>query len=301
MTRPGARPAAAGTHPTRSVSAADGVRVAVHELGGTGPPLVLAHATGFHGAVWGPLAEGLTPHWRCVSPDLRGHGDSPLPLRADFDWRGFAADVLAVVDGLGLERPLGVGHSSGATALLLAEQAAPGTFAALYCFEPIIVPAVPPLGPDPDNWLAHAARRRRAAFPGRADALRHYAGKPPLSELNPRALRAYVDHGFADVPGGGVRLKCTPEHEALVYETATAHECFGHLDRVRCPVTLARGGRSDAFTSPLAAAVARRLAAGRLEEHPTLGHLGPLEDPETVAAAIRRAVAPDGRGPRYAG
>ncbi len=271
------------------MTAADGVRVAVHELGGDGPPVVLAHATGFHGAVWGPLAERL-PQWRCVSPDLRGHGDSPLPPGADFDWWGFASDVLAVVDGLGLERPLGVGHSSGATALLLAEQAAPGTFAALYCFEPIIVPADPPLGRDPDSWLAQAARRRRAAFPGRADALRHYAGKPPLSELDPGTLRAYVDHGFADVPGGGVRLKCTPEHEALVYETATAHECFGHLDRVRCPVTLARGGRSDAFTSPLAAEVARRLVAGRLEEHPGLGHLGPLEDLDTVAAAIERAL-----------
>lgn len=263
--------------------------MAVHLLGGAGPPVLLAHATGFHGRAWEPLAGELATELSCLAPDLRGHGDTASPPDLDFDWRGFAADLLAAVDGL--ERPFGVGHSSGATALLLAEQSRPGTFAALYCFEPIIVPVDPPLGRDRHCWLAEAARRRRAAFPSRVDALGHYAVKPPLRDLDPDVLRAYVEHGFEDAPGGGVRLKCAPEHEGLVYEMATAHDCFGQLPRVGCPVTLARGGRSEAFAPQHASEIAGRLPRARIEEHPSLGHLGPLEDPGGVAASIQRAFA----------
>lgn len=270
--------------------AGDGARIAVNDLAGRGPPLVLAHATGFHGRVWAPMAELLASRFSCLAPDLRGHGDSPPPAGWDFDWRGFAADVLAVVDGLALTDPVGAGHSSGATALLLAEQVRPGTFAALYCFEPIIVPADPPLGPDRESWLAESTRRRRAVFPSRAWALSRYAAKPPFSDLDPSVLRAYVNHGFEDLADGAVRLRCRPEHEALVYEMATAHPCFAQLAQVRCPVTLARGGRSEAFTPARAAAVAARLPHVRSEEHPDLGHLGPLEDPGAVAVSIRRAL-----------
>ncbi|MDQ6909370.1 MAG: alpha/beta fold hydrolase [Actinomycetota bacterium] len=141
-----------------TVMTSDGVEVAVHELGGSGAPVVLAHATGLHGMVWRPVATQVGPELRCVSFDQRGHGDSGAPPALDFDWRGFGLDALAVVGGLGLRRPFGVGHSSGAAGLLLAEEAAPGTFAALYCYEPVVVPADPPLGRDEANWLAAGAR-----------------------------------------------------------------------------------------------------------------------------------------------
>lgn len=287
-------PASAST--TVRVPGVDGLELVVHHVGGPGPgagqgsDVVLAHATGFHGRVWQPLAEHLGPTARCVAPDLRAHGDSSLPPGLDLDWHGFADDLLAVVDGLGLAHPVGVGHSSGATALLLAEQARPGRFRALYCYEPVLVPVDPPLGPDPDSWLGEQARARRATFDSRREALDHYAHRRGLSDLDPAALEAYVDHGLADAPDGTVRLKCRPAHEARVYELATAHDAFVHLGRVCCQVTLARGGRSDAFGRRHADAVAARLTAARHEEHAGLGHLGPLQDPRAVADSIRAVV-----------
>lgn len=283
------------------MAAPDGVQIAVHELGGGGPPLLLVHATGFHGRVWQPVADGLATGFHCVAPDLRGHGDSTPASGLDFDWRGFAVDLLTVVDELGLESPFGVGHSSGATALLLAEQSRPGTFRGLYCFEPILVPADPPLGRDHDSWLAAATRRRRAAFPSRADALRHFASKRPLSTLDPAALRAYVEHGFEEVAGGGVRLKCSPEHEALVYEMATAHDCFVRLAEIRCSVTLVRGGRSEAYSPGLFEELAGRLHSSWSEVLAELSHLGPMEDADAVAGSVWRAFAPRDEPPRSSG
>lgn len=270
------------------VTTTDGVEITVHDLGGTGRPLVLAHATGLHGLVWRPLADELADGLHCISLDARGHGDSGLPPGLDFAWDGLARDILAVVDGLGLDRPYGLGHSSGGAAMLLAEQARPGTFAALYLFEPTVIAADPPLGRDPDNWLAAGARRRRECFASRSEAYANYSSKPPFSEVDPAALQAYVDHGFADLAGGGVRLKCRGEHEAVVDEMATAHDAYLHLHEVRCPVMLAAGEGTEAFGPALIGDQAARLPDVRTEVVPGVGHLGPLEDPAAVAASVER-------------
>ncbi|MBA3955217.1 MAG: alpha/beta hydrolase [Acidimicrobiia bacterium] len=270
------------------VTTTDGVDIAVHDLGGRGRPLVLAHATGLHGLVWQPLAAELIDDFRCFSLDARGHGDSDLPVDLDFAWSGLALDILAVIDGFGLERPLGVGHSSGGAAMLLAEQDRPGTFAALYCFEPTVLAADPPLGRDPDNWMAMGARRRRERFTSRQEAYDNYASKPPFSDVAPAALRAYVDHGFADHPDGGVELACRGEHEAMVHEMASAHDAFLHLGEVRCPVMLASGEGTEAFGPELIKGQAERLPDVRTEVVPGVSHLGPLEDPPAVAASVRR-------------
>ncbi|MEN3314920.1 MAG: hypothetical protein V7605_1154 [Acidimicrobiaceae bacterium] len=273
--------------PPTTVTASDGVDVAVHLLGGEGPPAVMAHATGLHGLVWVPLAAALADRFRCVSFDQRGHGRSGDPPGLDFDWRGFALDALAVVEGVGLERPFGVGHSSGAAGLLLAEEAAPGTFAALYLYEPVVVPADPPLGRDEANWLAAGARRRRDTFDSRQQAYDHYRSKGPFVNWDDVALHQYVDHGFVDRPEGGVALACRPEHEALIYEMATANDCFTRLDEVACPVMLAHGSDSDGLAPDTVAAMVDRLSRVTTEVLPGLGHFGPLEDPPLVAASIR--------------
>ena len=283
--------------PPGPVQASDGVHVAVHDLGGTGPPVVLAHATGLHGQVWQPVAARTAGAYRAIAFDFRGHGDSGLPPALDFDWRGLARDALAVADALsavdGLDEPpaplpvLGVGHSSGAAALLLAEQQRPGTFAALYCYEPIVVTADPPLGRDTGNWLATGARRRREVFASRAEAHDHYSSKPPFSTWAPDALRAYVDHGFEDLPDGTVRLKCRGGNEALVYEMASAHDGFARLGQVRCPVMLASGADTDALGPAIIRRLDERLPDSRTEVLPALGHFGPLEDPAAVAGSIQ--------------
>jgi pimeloyl-ACP methyl ester carboxylesterase len=274
----------------------DGVVVTVHDLGGTGRPLLMCHATGFHGRVWQPVADRM-PDRHCIAPDLRGHGDTALPDGVAIDWQGFGDDVLAVVDALGLTDVLAVGHSKGGAALLLAEQARPGTFAALYLYEPVVVPSAPgDLPPDlgGPNALADGALRRRASFDSFDAAYENFAAKPPLGVFHPAALRAYVDHGFRPEAGGGVTLKCRPEVESQVYRGGASHGAFAHLGEVRCPVTVARGRSMPDVPDParFADAVAEGLPHGRLEEHPDLGHFGPLEDPDAIATAIDAAFTP---------
>ena len=85
--------------------------------------------------------------------------------------------------------------------------------------------------------------------------------KPPLNVLAPEALRAYVDHGFADEPDGSVRLKCLGENEARTYEGSQTHDAFERLGEVSCPVLVlnasgwATGGRFDTVMVTVAGAL----------------------------------------------
>lgn len=269
------------------VASTGGVRLTVHELGEPdpdAPPLLLCHATGFHGRVWEALAAEL-PDYRCIAPDFRGYGDSTEP-EGPLDWNGFADDVLAVVDHFDLRRVRAVGHSKGGAALLLAEQRRPGTFDRLVCFEPIVFPPRPEAEARGPNPLADVTRHRRETFASYEEAIERFSAKPPLDSLRPDVLRDYVRYGFREQADGSIRLKADREHEARTYETGPNHDGFARLPEVRCPVLVAHGHDGDG-PAQIAPLVAEALPAGTLMAFPGLGHFGPMEDPAAFAAVVR--------------
>jgi pimeloyl-ACP methyl ester carboxylesterase len=270
------------------VASTDGVTLALHDLGGSGPPLLVVHATGFCGRAYELLAAPLAVRHHVLALDLRGHGDSTAPVNGNFSWDALAADVLAAVDHLGVRSLVAFGHSVGGATVLLAELGRPGTVSAAYLYEPIVWPVgFAHAGPNP---MAGPARRRREEFGSRAEALARYAARPPLGLMRADALWSYVAHGFEELADGSVRLKCRAESEAATFEAETAMT----LDRVvgvTPPVTVAVGdrrppGAPDSGPAQLAPELVARLATGRLLRYPHLGHFGPFQDPETVAADV---------------
>jgi pimeloyl-ACP methyl ester carboxylesterase len=175
---------------------------------------------------------------------------------------------------------------------LLAEQARPGTFAALYCYEPIVLPTATPGRPVLDNPMSRAAGRRRERFASREEARAHFAAKPPLDALDPAVLAAYVTHGFRTTDDGGVTLACRPHHEALIYANGLAHDAWAHLGEVGCPVTVAHGAGSEVMGPDQARALAARLPRGRARTLPGLDHFGPLQNPAQVARAVLDDLVP---------
>ncbi|MEO1062427.1 MAG: alpha/beta hydrolase [Actinomycetota bacterium] len=272
------------TTPDHVIPSSGGVDVAVHELGGEGPPLLLCHATGFHGRCWEPTARHLTDRYRCIAPDLRGHGDSPVPPELELHWSGFADDLLAVIDALDLGPVRAAGWSMGAAALVLAEQRRPGTIHSAFLFEPIIFPVLP-TGPNP---MAPGARKRREVFASRDEAFDNYLGKGPFANADPAALHGYVEHGFSDRPDGSVILKCRGEIEAQVYEHH-GHDAWDRLDELDVPLVLAMSG-DGGRPAQLVPLLAERVPGATLLRLDELTHMAPLEDPAAVAEAVADAV-----------
>jgi pimeloyl-ACP methyl ester carboxylesterase len=271
------------------VASTRGVRVAVHELGGSGRPILFAHATGFCGPVWRPVAQHLADH-RNVAIDFRAHGRSSRPDDGDLHWAGAADDLLAVVDALHLEGIVGVGHSMGGAALLLAEQARPDTFDSLWVYEPIVLTPATREGLEGGNALADAAARRRDRFDSARAAVENFASKPPLDVLSPESLAAYVEGGFETLEDGSVTLRCRRDDESETFRMGPMHDAGEHLAEVRCPVTVVKG-RDEPGPAMFAGPVAEALPHGRLVQMPALGHFGPMQDPGAIAASIREAVA----------
>lgn len=275
------------------IESSDGVRIALHDLGGPGrgaatPVLLFSHATGFHGRVWEPMASLLCNQFHCISLDLRGHGTSELPLGARLAWSGMADDVVAAVssDRFPMGPLHGIGHSMGGAALVLAAARRPHAFRSLWLYEPVVVPTGGWPLPDGDNPMSEGAARRRDRFDSLDQAYENYRSKPPLDQLHPDALRAYVDGGFSPTPDGSVMLRCRPTTEAEVFRRAAASGAWGAVTSIEIPVAVVAGRPDGVGPGAFAPTTAEALPRGTLIVRPDLGHFGPLEDPVAMAEDV---------------
>lgn len=268
-------------------TAEDGVKLACWDFGGHGTPLLLLHGTGLHGRCWAPVAANLPTGVRALALDARGHGSSGTSPDGAYPWERFAFDLLSVVDGLGLAdgKVLAAGHSLGATSLVLAESMRPGTLARMWAWEPIVSVPGSDLRHGRASELAARARRRRSQFSSLEDAREHLDGRGMFTELAPEALEAFLAGGLRQGPEGVV-LACDPETEARVYMEAANHHGWEALAEVNCPVRLLGGDRSPAVPPPELHLIGQQLPAAEVEVWPGLGHFGPFQQPEAVAADI---------------
>jgi pimeloyl-ACP methyl ester carboxylesterase len=246
------------------------------------PRLVFVHANGFCKEIWRPVVEelGSLEH---VSIDQPGHGESDAP-EPPFDWWDFGRNALSVIDSVGADRPVGIGHSSGAAALAMAEILRPGTFERLVLVEPIVFPG--PYERSDRHPLVVGAMRRRATFDSYAHALESYRGRGPFRAWDDRAIEAYVTHGF-HMTDDGWSLRCEPEVEAEVYRTSTVHGAWDRLDEVGCHVDLVAGERSDTHFEEFASTQVARFPDAALHMIAGAGHFVPMTHPERLASLIR--------------
>ena len=264
------------------IRSTDDVDLDVLDLGGDGPAVLVAHATGFCGGAYGPLAAGLVDRFHVWALDFRCHGASGRPSTDEITWQGMIDDVLAVIAEIG--GPVhGFGHSMGGACLLGAEARRPGTLRSAWVFEPIVIPPSWEDATPRENPLAASARRRRPSFPSKAEALARYASRPPLGLLRADSLAAYVEHGFVEQSDGTVALRCAPDDEARVFE-APGKPTLREMADVAVPVVVARGVREPWGPQAFAPLVAESLPAGVARAYDHLGHFGPFEDPTTIAA-----------------
>lgn len=110
---PGPGPAADAAPTTGEVSSADGVTIRYEARGAGSPALVFVHGWCGERGLWRNQLESFSEDHRVVALDLGGHGESGRN-RTDWTTEAFAADVRAVIEALGLQRVILVGHSNGA-------------------------------------------------------------------------------------------------------------------------------------------------------------------------------------------
>ncbi|MDU8942011.1 alpha/beta fold hydrolase [Ovoidimarina sediminis] len=126
-----------------------------YDTAGDGAPVLLLHGFPQTRAMWRRVLPHLVPGYTCVTADLRGYGASPKPAadRPDtYSFRAMAADMAALMSGLGHDRFHLVGHDRGARVAYRLARDHPGRLLSLTLMD--IVPTDHLL----DTWSAEVGR-----------------------------------------------------------------------------------------------------------------------------------------------
>ncbi len=112
-----------------------GIRIHYYRTGGELPTVVLSHGAMDDGLCWTRLAQALEADYDLIMPDARGHGRSD-PGAGDYTPKARAADLIGLIEGLGLESPVIGGHSMGAVTSIYAAGLRPDLISGLFMEDP---------------------------------------------------------------------------------------------------------------------------------------------------------------------
>jgi pimeloyl-ACP methyl ester carboxylesterase len=219
---------------------------------GDGPPLVFAHgATGTAQFEWNRLAGVLADGYRCLLPDLRGHGRSDYaPGSLGLDPVG--EDLLELIANETDEPPSLVGFSFGAEVVLNLEIRHPGTARSLVLISP---------GTGNADGQMPSREKLAKVWPSRLKGLQAEHHGP--------------DHWWAIM-------------EELWSEAATRPKLTEEeLASVACPVLMVVGGRDDPRRQRQAAQFAELNPRAQLVKVDDAAHSVHGEQPDQVATTVR--------------
>ncbi len=250
------------------------------------PVVLMMHGLTRNSADFEPLAAHLAGRYRLIVPDQRGRGLSewdpdPAQYRPDV----YAQDMLALLDGLGIERAGWIGTSMGGLMAMVMNALRPGMTQGVVFNDvgPVLDPAgiariqgyVGPSGPMAD-WTEAAARCRAVnapAFPdfGSADWLA-FAKRTCREQDDGSVVFAY-DPAISESIAGDDPQTVPPDLWPL----------WDLLDAV--PVLVVRGELSDLLSRETEREMAQRHSGPYASaEVPRVGHAPILDEPVALAA-----------------
>ena len=272
----------------------NGLEFHYRDWGGSGRSLVLLHGLASTCHIWDLVAPILSEDYSVAALDQRGHGESAKP-EGGYDFASVANDLLGFIQGMGLDRPIIVGHSWGGDVALEFSVAYPSAASGL-CFvdggmiepsarypslEETRVQMAPPVltGMTVDQFLERIRNGNQARM------------------MTPRVEEAILAN-FAVLEDNTIRPQLSRENHIRIIEALWDHHPPQLYPRLECPVLIlpARQRSNPAEMERLwrkEAGVAA--AAGSMQRSKVVWledsvHDVPLQRPELVASVIREHI-----------
>lgn len=260
--------------PDLGVLRLQGVDVAYRMSGPpTGSPVVLIHGWASSNRMWDSLIAGLADTYRCVAPDLPGHGDSNKPPMDWYTIDHFAGIVAHLCQALDLHRVALIGHSMGGTIALALAANGTADLCEVIAINPVITgrfstggvlgsPVVRPLaGVTRRAWQMATRLMRRAPAVGRA--------WPDIW----RRMSEDMGRTSGDAAVGSIRA-------------VRGCDLSGELERIRIPVLIMVGEKDRTVPASEGRLAAEKIATARLLSLPA-GHHPHDESPQECLGALR--------------
>jgi pimeloyl-ACP methyl ester carboxylesterase len=269
----------------RYYTVADGLRLHYRDYPGSAdrPPLLCLHGLTRNSRDFAEIAERYSPRFRVLALEFRGRAGSdydPQPMR--YTPLTYAADVIELLDQLGIDRAIFLGTSLGGIVTMAVAARAPQRIAAAILND---------VGPDIDpggvgrilTYVGHdtrfaswdeAARAISGNYGGAFDRYTHEdwvkMAKRNCREENGE-IRFDYDMAIAEpFKSSGP----TPNVDLWPFFAALAQK----------PVLVVRGEKSDLLTAQTAAKMQATAPTVKLAVVEGVGHAPELNEPEAVAA-----------------
>jgi len=236
-------------------------------------PLLLIHSLGTTGGIWEPQAHALSAQFRCIRPDLRGHGLTEV-TPGPYSVEGLAADMFALLDALGIESAHVGGVSIGGAVAQVMAAMAPARVRSLILSDTAMsfAPA--------QGWRDRAAAARREGL------------KLPAETV----LNRWVTAPFRDDPTAiGLRnmlLRTDPEGYAGAAEALASVDQTAATPTLRHRTLVLVGEQDQATPVSCAQALAAAIPGARLVVLPEAAHIPTVQQPVLVIAAMREFLLP---------
>ncbi len=277
---------------------ANGINIHYLDWRGGGAVIVCLHGLQSEAHTWNEVAAALSPEYRVLALDLRGHGDTEKP-QTGYSTADFAADLEAFARNLGLERFVLMGHSLGSRIAAL--------YAGLYCHrlshlileDPAFpLPSIPEGSPNP---IIEQENRRPGSFATLEDAidflgseLDMLSGQPYRAGWDRKALQKEAEEKIRRRADGAWEWKYS--HRAVL-EIAEDIARRGHstimeqAKNIIVPTLVVRGANSAVCTPEGAQEIQCAIPNARIVTVPEVGHSIHGTVPAQFVAAIREFLA----------
>ena len=263
------------------------LRLSVRDHPGGSPPILALHGLASNARWWDLVAARLSPRWRVIAPDLRGHGRSDRP-ETGYSFAEVVDDLRALVEAAGLDRVIVAGHSWGAAVALWFAAALPERAIGCVCVDG----GAASMREHFPTWAEAEERLRPPRTSGLTEeTVRAWAASGPLAEGGDAAAAGEILLGNFEEEGedGTLRPRLSMEHHMEIARRMYELDAFELMARVSCPVLFvpARSGPWPVEAKAAGLQRARDVLGSRAQiEWLDGGHDLPVQRPAKLAKAI---------------
>ncbi len=262
---------------TRRTRRVDGRNLSLLEWGAPGrPALCFLHGGAAHAHWFDLVAPAFADRFHVVSLDQRGHGESEWVTPPAYATENFAADLLGLMDALGVARMALVGHSMGGHNTMGFAAWHPQRVSAA-----VIVDSRPSLPPERVDRMHARGRRPPRLHASLELAVRSFRLLPPETIAEPEFLAHLAREGVA-ARDGGFKYRFDP----ACYGARQPVDCWPLLPQITAPVLVVRGELSPILPRDMAERLCAAIPQASLVEIAGAHHHLVLDRPAAFVQAL---------------
>ena len=262
-----------------------------HDFGGAGETIHLSHANAYPPGCYQQLVAPFLEQYRVIGIKHRPLWPDSRPGEVK-NWHILADDLIDFLEQQQLKNVIGIGHSMGAVATLLASIKRPDLFSKLVLIDPVLLPPFMIRSAQllPFSWrhklipIMAGALKRKDSWDSKEALFASYRPKRVFKQFSDEALWDFIEHGTEPTADGRITLIYSKEWEARIYGTPTY--IWHKLNQVTTPTLAIRAEHSQTPNATMWQKWQAQQPQATFVQIPSTSHLVPMEKPHELAPLI---------------